>query len=240
MSTIFYKSFYDSIKTVSKRNQIEIYNAIFEYVFESKEPSLTGTALAVFTLIKPQIDANNQRFENGKKGGRPKNQTVTKAKPNDNLTETKSKANNNVNVNVNDNVNDNVNVNNNENVNVNDNVCVNKELKDSNTGSTVARSDTHTTPTPEMVKALFLANGRSADDAQAFIEYNDSKGWPFSLETAFKKWRDRDRSGARPGRCGGTNKFINFDQRGDRDPDYYERIVEQKLAAQEAARVKEG
>jgi hypothetical protein len=43
---------------------------------------LVGTA---FDLIRPLIDKNNSRFENGKKGGRPKpndNQTITKDKPN--------------------------------------------------------------------------------------------------------------------------------------------------------------
>ena len=64
-------------------------------------------------LMRPILDSNNQRFENGKKGGRPpkekpnQNQTETETKPNQNQTETETKANKdededvNVNVNVN-------------------------------------------------------------------------------------------------------------------------------------------
>jgi hypothetical protein len=60
--------------------------------------------------MKPQIDVNNKRFENGKKGGRPKredeptgNQKETKEKPSNNQSETKVKPNVNDNANVNDN-----------------------------------------------------------------------------------------------------------------------------------------
>ena len=107
-SFIFYKSFYDSIKELDPQDQVQIYNAIFEYQFNCKEVELKGVCKSIFTLIIPQLEANNKRYENGKKGGRPK----TKTKPNNNLTETKTKPN------VNDN--DNVNVNDNENVYVND------------------------------------------------------------------------------------------------------------------------
>ena len=79
--------------------------------------------MAIFKLIRPQVDANNKKYENGKKGGRPansaddKNQDETKPKPNDNQSETKPKrnVNDNDNVNVNDNVNENVNANDNDN-----------------------------------------------------------------------------------------------------------------------------
>ena len=94
-SFIFYKSFYDSIKELDPKEQVKIYNAIFKYEFEKEEPTLTGVCKSIMTLILPQLEANDKRYENGKKGGRPK----TKKQPNDN-----------VNVNVNDNVNDNVNV----------------------------------------------------------------------------------------------------------------------------------
>lgn len=55
-----------------------------------------------FTLIKPQLSANNKRYEDGKKGGRPKKiktSGFSEKKPNENENE-----NENVNVNVNENV----------------------------------------------------------------------------------------------------------------------------------------
>lgn len=89
---IFYKSFYDSIKELPKKERLLIYDAIMEYSLYDKEPELSGIVKSLFTLIKPQIDANNHRRDNGNKGGRPKqsdNQTITKAEPNVNQIETK-------------------------------------------------------------------------------------------------------------------------------------------------------
>lgn len=115
-SFVFYKSFYESIKELAPKEQAQIYNAIFEYQFYGNKIELKGVCKSIFTLILPQLDANNKRYENGKKGGRPKgNQNETKEKPKGNQKETKVEANENDNVNVNDN--DNVNVN----VDVNDN-----------------------------------------------------------------------------------------------------------------------
>ena len=67
-SCIFYKSFYDSIKKLDPKDQVEIYNAIFEYQFNGKEIELSGICDSIFTLIIPQLKANNKRYENGKSG----------------------------------------------------------------------------------------------------------------------------------------------------------------------------
>ena len=109
-SFIFYKSFYDSIKELAPKEQAQIYNAIFEYQFENKIIDLKGVCKSIFTLILPQLEANNKRYENGKRGGRPRqNQNETEIKPKNNQNETKIKPNENDNVNVNENENDNVN-----------------------------------------------------------------------------------------------------------------------------------
>ena len=115
-SFVFYRSFYDAIKDLPRDVQGEIYTAIMEYSLYGKETeNLKPIARSVFILMKPQIDVNNKRFENGKKGGRPKseeqsnnNQEETKEKPSNNQNETKRKHN------VNDNVNDNKEYNSNE------------------------------------------------------------------------------------------------------------------------------
>jgi len=102
-SFIFYRSFYEAIKEIPDEEQIKVYKTISEYALNGTELQINGISKAIFTLIKPQIDANTKRYENGKKGGRkPKtNQSETKSKPN---------VNDNVNVNENDNVNENNNV----------------------------------------------------------------------------------------------------------------------------------
>lgn len=135
-STIFYRSFYESLKDLNDSDRLIMYDAIFQYSLDEVEPELTGLHQALFTLIKPQVDANMKRYENGKKGGRPRNQeptvpeptnnqSFTNEAPNENQTETEVKPNNNQtittpepNKNYNVNVNDNVNYNLNENKNV--------------------------------------------------------------------------------------------------------------------------
>ncbi len=125
-SMVFYKSFYDAIKGLEPTMQAEVYNAVFAYGLYGQTLELSPIANTIFTLIKPQIDANNKRRENGKKGaeygklgGRPKkdNGNKTANKPLKNPLKTP-------NVNVNDNVNDN----DNENDNAKDNVKDKKHI----------------------------------------------------------------------------------------------------------------
>lgn len=112
-SFVFYRSFYESAKHLPLEVQCEIYNAIMEYGLNGNLPTdLSTIANSIFILIKPQIDKNNKRYENGKNGGRPvvsgdkqepnNNQTITKDKPNHNQTITNIEPNDNVNDNVND------------------------------------------------------------------------------------------------------------------------------------------
>jgi len=107
-SMIIYRSFYDAIKELEPTHQAEVWRAVFEYGLNKHEVELQGLPSTIFTLIKPQLDANIRRYDNGTKGGRPKKQNETKTKPKQNLNETKTKPNVNDNVNGNDNVNQNV------------------------------------------------------------------------------------------------------------------------------------
>ena len=87
-SVVFYRSFYEAIKMLPAEQFKASALAILEYGLDGKEPEAEGIERTVFCMAKPQIDANNRRYKNGTKGGRPKtkdNQTETK----DNLNETK-------------------------------------------------------------------------------------------------------------------------------------------------------
>lgn len=104
-SCIFYRSFYESINELPDINKLEIYNAIFSYSLNFIELELTGLSKSIFTLIKPQLDANIKRFNNGLQ---PKDkQTKSKTEAKQKQKESKVEANNNVN--NNNNVNDNKN-----------------------------------------------------------------------------------------------------------------------------------
>lgn len=97
-SFIFYRSFYEAISELPKENQADSYNAIMRYALDQEEIELTGISKAIFSLVKPQLDANYKKYENGKQ---KKSKTEAKQK------QTKSKKVTNVNENVNVNVNDN-------------------------------------------------------------------------------------------------------------------------------------
>ena len=102
-SFIFYRSFFEASKPLNNEMKAEFFEAILEFAFNQNETEMQPMVKAMFSLVKPQLEANQKRYENGLKGGRSK----TKTKPKKNQTKTKVEANKNVNVNVNDNVNGN-------------------------------------------------------------------------------------------------------------------------------------
>ena len=101
-----------------------MYEAVINYGLDLIEPHFEGIEKVLWTLIRPQLEANNKRFENGCKGGNPNfkkgqpnpyylkgkknnikdNQKITKKQPKDNqkITERLPNVNENVNENVND------------------------------------------------------------------------------------------------------------------------------------------
>ena len=115
-SFVFYRSFYKALNGLPPDVHKEIITAICEYALDGTEPELDGISYTVFELIRPQIDANNKRYVNGAKGGRPKKPLVLKTITNG--YETGNHRLSNEKPNVNDNVNENDNENENENENV--------------------------------------------------------------------------------------------------------------------------
>ena len=90
-SMIVYQSWLDAVKELPEGLQGEFALAIMQYGFEGQVTCKIGqTTKAMLALVRPMIDSNNQRYENGCKGGRkPKeNQTETKTQPNGNQNQT--------------------------------------------------------------------------------------------------------------------------------------------------------
>ena len=110
-SFIFYRSFFEAAQPLSVEQKAQMFDAICNYSLNQKQADINDPIVkAMFVLIKPQLDANNKRYENGKKGGRRKpttNQNRTKTEPKPNQKETKTEPNKNKNGNVNDNNNEN-------------------------------------------------------------------------------------------------------------------------------------
>lgn len=114
-SFVFYSSFLKAIRAIKKRDiQAELALAIIEYGITGETAECGEMVSMAMELIKPQLEANNQKYINGLKGGAPKgNQNAKKGKeqPKNNRETTEEQPKNNQkqpndNVNVNDNVNE--------------------------------------------------------------------------------------------------------------------------------------
>lgn len=105
-SFLFYKSYYEAINELPEEEQGIIYKALIDYAMTGKSPKLNGYLKGYFSLIKPNIDSGNAKYdasvENGKLGGRPKKINVdnsltntlekTQQKPNENPSITQDKS----------------------------------------------------------------------------------------------------------------------------------------------------
>lgn len=183
-SFVFYRSFYEAIKNVPKKHQVAIYQAVFEYAFDHKEATLSGVPDALWSLIKPQLDASEKRYENAKKGGeygkmggRPR-KTGSEKKPLKGYEE--KTLNDNDNHNVNDNHNHNLNVNENQNGNGNDTLSPPNPLTGAESGSV-------TTPSLSDVQNYCIERGSSVDPEE-FYDFYTSKGWLVG-KTPMKDWK---------------------------------------------------
>lgn len=82
----FYRSFWDAMKALPKKDRMGFMMAIGSYVFEDTLEEPHGAALASFLLVKPILDKASKKAENGKRGGsKPKaNGKQTGIKPEQN------------------------------------------------------------------------------------------------------------------------------------------------------------
>ena len=124
-SYVFYRSFAEAIESLPAETYKAVMVALNKYAMDGVVPELAGIEQTIFMLAKPQIDANNRKYENGKKGaaygkggGRPpqgapkqtpkepqENHTGTPPEPQETPRQTPN-ANENENENVNDNANE--------------------------------------------------------------------------------------------------------------------------------------
>lgn len=92
-SFVFYESWFEAIKNLPRDIQGDVLTSIIEYgLYGETTGNLKPITKAFLAMVKPQIDANNKKFENGKKGGRP-SKPKTKEKPNNNQAITKEEPN---------------------------------------------------------------------------------------------------------------------------------------------------
>lgn len=163
-SFIFYRSFFEASKPLTTEMKAEFFEAILEYSFNQTETELQPMVKAMFSLVKPQLEANQKRYENGLKGGRGK----TKTKPKLNQDQTKPKANKNVNEN--------------DNVNVNENEPKKPKKKKAE----------FIPPTIEEFKAWCDESGHTLDANHIFTYYSDAD-WHDAKGDKIKNWKQKVR-----------------------------------------------
>lgn len=113
-SMVFYRSFHEATRELPPEIYKEAMVALMDYALDGRIDEVSAYANMFLRMAKPQVDANNQRYINGSKGGRktepkmkPEEVEKTKPEPKRNRTETKPEPNVNENDNVNENVKDN-------------------------------------------------------------------------------------------------------------------------------------
>ena len=213
-SFVFYKSFRDALRVLDPVDQAAMYNAISDYALDGIEPELTGYLAAMFILMRPQIDANTQRRENGKKGGRPKktetDEEETEQEPNNNQTETKENqtiTKNNQTETKENHTEPNVNVNVNDNVNVKERES-NKEKERRFTPPTLDE-------VREYAEEYAREKGKPAINAERFCDFYAAKGWRIGKDkmkdwrAAVRNWTNDDTRKATPK----PGSVVNFKQR---------------------------
>jgi len=78
---VFYRSWLEAIEELPDALMFELLKAIVYYGLNQEEPAeMTAQARSYWKLIKPIIEANNKRYENGKKAKQKQNGSKTEAK----------------------------------------------------------------------------------------------------------------------------------------------------------------
>lgn len=198
---IFYESFRSAMKGLPAETQLRLYHALADYALYDIEPDFSddGIALGFFTLMRPQIDANNRKRDAGLRGGRParptaeesdeyqqgaalkqsENQSETNAKPNDNqavtMGEPKEKEKAKVKAKANGNGKENAKA-----------FCADKPRR-------------FTKPTVADIAEYCRERGNGVDP-QRFFDYNEAKGWRVGnqpmqdWQAAVRTWEGREQA----------------------------------------------
>lgn len=195
-SMVFYRSFYEAIKDLPDVEMAQAFRAIAEYGLNGQEVECSGSAKVALMMAKPQIDKNNVRYENGKKGSEYGKLGGRKSQPNPKQTPSEPQTNPNLTPNVNVNVND----------------IKKKDTK-------VSKEKVHFVP-PTLDDVIGYCREKGLEmDAECFIDFYESKGWMVG-KNKMKDWRAAARKWAKQEIKSTAHKdnkpktaFHNFEQR---------------------------
>lgn len=224
---IFYESFRDAMRGLPAETQLALYNAIADYALYDMEPDFgsDGIAKGFFTLMRPQIDANNRKRDNGSRGGRPAretepepndNQTITEAKPNDNQDGTEAEP------------------------NAKEKAKANAKENAKEKESCAEPPRRFTKPTVEEIR-LYCRERGNVIDPQRFFDFYEAKGWRVGnqpmkdWQAAVRTWEGRDSAKPRDQAAGYAkrNAKPRIDQHDFTDDDLSHLLVDLDAEPQE-------
>ena len=176
-SFIFFRSYADALFELPDERYVRVSKALLRFALDGEEPDLKGEEKAIFLLMKPVILDGIKKYENGRKGGRPKsisedNQEESKPEP----TETKPKS---IALHDKDMELDN---------------AIDKDL-DNNSAASPQRGKKFKPPTLLEVENYCAERGLQID-AERFIDHYASNGWRVG-NSPMKDWQAAVRNWAR-------------------------------------------
>lgn len=64
----FYRSFWTAMQSLPKKDRLPFIEAVLTYIFDGTLPELSGGAAAVFSVVRPVLEASNRKAEGGMHG----------------------------------------------------------------------------------------------------------------------------------------------------------------------------
>lgn len=167
----FYRSYWEAAKSLPDADRLKVYDGIFSFAFEDKEPSFEGVPSCFWILSRPNIvkslNKAKANIENGCKGGRP---PKTEEEPNKNPKETEEEPNKKADISLNKE----------QGIKSDDKDLQNKEVcKDANF---------FVPPTLEEVKA-YCSERNNGVDADRFFDYYSANGWVQGKDRPIRDWK---------------------------------------------------
>lgn len=200
----FYRSYYDAIRMLPKRDQAAVLLAVCAYALNGVEPDVDGTASAIFTLIRPTLDAGRRKAEGGKKGSPSKDSIKTSERcKKDTVKEKEKEKEKEGEIEI-------------------ENECYLppiSPLQGDNAADKPPQTVRFSPPTVEEVRA-YCQERQNGIDAQTFVDFYASKGWMIG-KNRMKDWRaavrtwekgEKGRSGPQSARTGiqTSNPFLDL------------------------------
>lgn len=199
-SFLLYRSFAEVMAELPDAEAGKLYKAIAAYALDGEEPELSGYLAGYFRLIKPQLDANNARYKNGLKGGRPKKETTGNKE--DKPVETAEETNGNEEEKPKENQKETT-------LQPNENENENENVNNKGSGAKSPRSR-FKAPTREEVKQ-YAAENKLTLNVDNFMDYYESNGWKVG-KNPMKDWKATARRWSRENRAQEPKRDENIDE----------------------------